>query len=99
MRIMKRGAINRSRSCSIRTSASFCKIKNLPGEVMKKLMYGMAVAIFMIPVLGLLSPVYAQFDGDVDLSGILNGGGEGRGGNRGGGNRGPQIPVSADMFK
>ena len=64
---------------------------------MKKLMYVMAVAMFMIPVLGFLSPVYAQFDGDVDLSGLLNGGGEGRGGNRGG-NRGPQIPDAKLMF-
>jgi hypothetical protein len=64
---------------------------------MKKLMYVMAVAIFMIPVLGLLTPVYAQFDGDVDLSGLLNGGGEGRGGNRGG-NRGPQIPDGKVML-
>ncbi|HET9129804.1 MAG TPA: hypothetical protein VFO86_02585, partial [Terriglobia bacterium] len=64
---------------------------------MKKLFYVMAVAMFMIPVLGLLTPVYAQFDGDVDLSGILNGGGEGRGGNRGG-NRGPQIPDAKLMF-
>ena len=63
---------------------------------MKKLMVVMAVAMFMIPVLGLLTPVYAQFDGDVDLSGLLNGGGEGRG-NRGG-NRGPQIPLSSDML-
>ena len=63
---------------------------------MKKLMYVMAVAMFMIPVMGLLTPVYAQFDGDVDLSGILNGGGEGRG-NRGG-NRGPQIPDAKIMF-
>jgi hypothetical protein len=64
---------------------------------MKKLMYVMAVAMLMIPALGLMSPVYAQFDGDVDLSGILNGGGE-RGGNRGGNNRGPQIPDSTVMF-
>jgi hypothetical protein len=64
---------------------------------MKKLMFVMAVAMFMIPAFGLMSPVYAQFDGDVDLSGILNGGGE-RGGNRGG-NRGPQIPDSTIMFK
>jgi hypothetical protein len=64
---------------------------------MKRLMYVIAVAMFMVPVLGLMSPVYAQFDGDVDLSGILNGGGE-RGGNRGGNNRGPQIPDSAVMF-
>ena len=65
---------------------------------MKKLMFVMAVAIFMIPALGMMSPVYAQFDGDVDLSSILNGGGGERGGNRGG-NRGPQIPDSMIMFK
>ena len=63
---------------------------------MKKLMFVMTVAMLMIPVLGLMTPVYAQFDGDVDLSGILNGGGE-RGGNRGG-NRGPQIPDGKIMF-
>jgi hypothetical protein len=62
---------------------------------MKKLMYVLAVAMVMIPVMGLLTPVYAQFDGDVDLSGLLNDGG--RGGGRGG-NRGPQIPVSSDML-
>jgi len=65
---------------------------------MKKLMFAMAVALFMIPSLGMMSPVYAQFDGDVDLSSILNGGGGERGGNRGG-NRGPQIPDSMIMFK
>jgi len=43
---------------------------------MKRLMYVMAVAMFMVPVLGFMSPVYAQFDGDVDLSGLLNGGGK-----------------------
>jgi hypothetical protein len=64
---------------------------------MKKLMFVMAVAIFMIPALGMMSPVYAQFDGDVDLSSILNGGGE-RGGNRGNNNRGPQIPDGKIMF-
>jgi hypothetical protein len=64
---------------------------------MKRLIYVMAVAMFMVPVLGLVSPVYAQFDGDVDLSGILNGGGGDRGGNRGG-NRGPQIPDGKIMF-
>jgi hypothetical protein len=64
---------------------------------MKKLMYVMAVAMFMIPVLGLMSPVYAQFDGDVDLSGILNQGGE-RGGNRGGNNRSVQIPDGKVML-
>ncbi len=94
---MKRDAINRSRRRRIRISASFCKTKNFPGDVMKRLMFVMAVATFMIPVLGLMSPAYAQFDGDVDLSGMLNGGDRG-GGNRGG-NRGPQIPDSAVMFK
>jgi len=64
---------------------------------MKKLMFVMAVAAFAIPVLGLMSPAYAQFDGDVDLSGLLNGGDRG-GGNRGN-NRGPQIPDSKLMFK
>jgi len=62
---------------------------------MKKLMLAMAVTIFSIPVLGLMSPVYAQFDGDVDLSGILNQGGGNRGGNQ---NRGPAIPVRDEMY-
>jgi len=64
---------------------------------MKRLIYVMAVAMFMVPVLGLMSPVYAQFDGDVDLSGILNGGGDRGGGNRGN-NRGIQIPDGKVMF-
>jgi hypothetical protein len=60
-------------------------------------MFVMAVAIFLVPVMGLIFPVYAQFESDVDLSGILN---EGRGGgNRGGNNRGPQIPDATVMFK
>jgi hypothetical protein len=58
-------------------------------------MFVMAVAMFMIPAFGLMSPVYAQFDGDVDLSGILN---EGRGGGNRGGNRGPQIPDAKLML-
>jgi len=65
---------------------------------MKRLMFVVAVAILAIPVSGLMSrPAFGQDFGtdSIDITGLLGGGNSG---NRGY-NRGPQIPVSADMFK
>src|SRR6188768_3657806 len=90
----------RSRSRSVRISASFCNTKNFPGDVMKKLMLVGAVAILAILVSGLSTPVYAQFDNEVqDLSNLLNGAGGNNNGNRGNNNRNIQIPDSKVMFE
>ena len=61
-------------------------------------MFVMAVAMLAIPVSGLISrPALAQdFGADsIDITGLLGGGNNN--GNRGN-NRGPQIPVSKDMY-
>jgi hypothetical protein len=65
---------------------------------MKKLVFLCGVALLAISVSGMISPVYAQFDNEVqDLSNLLNGAGGGN--NRGNNNRNIQIPDSKVMFE